>query len=133
MKTMENILYYMVNKREVITVVNNSHVYFPIEEYRVLSREISYYYDKYGSINMADFSTYLMDKETLYKVFQDIISLDLDINVENEVILEYISVIKNYNVALEIKRLENLIMNEVDPDLQAKISNQILTLIQNRE
>ena len=133
MKTMENILYYMVNKREVITLVNNSHVYFPIEEYRVLSREISYYYDKYGSINMADFSTYLMDKETLYKLFQDIISLDLDINIENEVILEYISVIKNYNVALEIKRLENLIMNEVDPDLQAKISNQILTLIQNRE
>lgn len=37
-------------------------------------------------------------------------------------------VIKDYNVALEIKRLENLIMNEVDPIEQAKISNQIRKL-----
>ena len=36
--------------------------------------------------------------------------------------------IVNYNIALEIKRLENLIMNEVDPIEQAKISNQIMKL-----
>lgn len=127
-KTMQFLIYYMLNNQEAIKIVANSHVYFPIESYRILIREICYYYEKYGYINMADFRAYIETKEEFKKIFNEIIELDLDNNVERMVILDYLMVIKNYNVALEIKRLENLIMNEVDPIEQAKISNQIMRL-----
>ena len=45
-----------------------------------------------------------------------------------DIFSDYLKVIDNYNMSLEIKRLENLIMNEVDPLEQAKISNQIRKL-----
>ena len=127
-KTMQTIIYYMLNSKEVINVVINSHTYFPVESYRILVREISYFYEKFGYINLADFASYIEENKELKQVFQEIINLDLDNDVENCVILDYLMVIKNYNIALEIKRLENLIMNEVDPIEQAKISNQIMKL-----
>ena len=125
-KTLQVIIYYMLTKKEVITLVENSQVYFPLDNYRMLSLEIIDYYMKYGSISIADFSSVV--KEELQKTFQEIICLDLDDNVSNQTILDYLKVINDYNVTLEIKRLEQMIMNEVDPIEQAKISNKIRNL-----
>ena len=58
----------------------------------------------------------------------EIVSLELDSSVDSMVILEELKAIKDYNVALEIKRLENLIRNEVDPLEQARISDEIRKL-----
>ncbi len=129
-KTMQILIYYMLTKKEVITLVENSGVYFPEEKYRILSREISYFYDKYGYINIADFKSYIENNGIINEAFKEITLLDfeLDSNPSEKVILDYLMVIKNYNVALQIKRLEKLIMNEVDPIEQAKISNQIMKL-----
>ena len=127
-RTLQILIYYMLTRKGTITLVENSNVYFPIDSYRQLFLEISDYYNKYGSINIADFSTYLEEKGEFKDIFKEIISLDLDNNVSNDIILDYLKVIDNYNVSLEIKRLENLIMNEVDPLEQAKISNQIWKL-----
>ena len=127
-RTIQIIIYYMLENKEFITLVSNSGVYFPSDNYRILAREIAYFYDKYGYINIADFMSYLEDKESLMKTFKEIINLDLDSSVSSEVILEYLDVIKKYNVTLEIKRLEKLIMEEVDLDEQIKISNQIRKL-----
>lgn len=127
-KTLQILIYYMLTRKGTITLVENSNVYFPIDLYRKLYLEISDYYNKYGIINIADFSTYLEEKMEFKDVFKKIISLDLDNNVSDLIILDYLKVIDNYNMSLEIKRLENLIMNEVDPLEQAKISNQIRKL-----
>ncbi len=127
-KTMQLIIYYMLENKDFITLVENSGVYFPNENYRVLAREISYFYDKYGYISIADFMSYVEDNKSLSDTFKEIITLDLDSSVTKEVILEYLDVIKKYNVTLEIKRLEKLIMEEVDFDEQLKISNQIRKL-----
>ena len=127
-RTLQILIYYMLTRKGTITLVENSNVYFPIDSYRQLFLEISDYYNTYGSINIADFSTYLEEKGEFKDIFKEIISLDLDNNVSNDIILDYLKVIDNYNVSLEIKRLENLIMNEVDPLEQAKISNQIRKL-----
>ena len=127
-KALEELIYYMLNNREVITIFLDSHLYIPFDSYRNIAREITYFYEKYGYINMADFSTYLESDLSLKKTFNEIISLDLDTKVDKDVILGYIKVISDYNVALEIKRLENLIMKEIDPLVQAKISNEIRKL-----
>ena len=108
----------MLENKEIITLVENSGVYFPNDNYRILAREIAYFYDKYGYISIADFMTYI-ESDSLSKALNEIIALDF---------LEYLDVIKKYNVTLEIKRLEKLIMEEVDLDEQIKISNQIRKL-----
>ncbi len=127
-RTMQIIIYYMLENKEVITLVENSGVYFPSDNYRILAREISYFYDKYGYINIADFMSYVSENASLNETFKEILALDLDNSVSKEVILEYLDVIKKYNVTLEIKRLEKLIMEEVDLNEQIKISDQIRKL-----
>lgn len=127
-KTIETLIYYMLNNRNIVNIVENSSIYIPIDNYRILMREIFDFKDKYGDINIADFSIYIENNEELKEIFNEIIKLDLDNDVDETVILDYLMVIKKYNVALEIKRLENLIKNEVDPIEQAKISNQIMKL-----
>ena len=93
----------------------------------MLAREITDYYFKYGSINLADFSSYI-ENSSIKSVFKEIMGLDLDMNVSNTTILEYLKVINDYNVSLEIKRLENLMKDKVDPLEQAKIGDEILKL-----
>ncbi|MBQ8473013.1 MAG: DNA primase [Bacilli bacterium] len=127
-KTLQTIVYYMVSNREVITIVSNSHIHIPLDSYRILIREITYFYEKYGYINIADFLTYIEDNKELKDLFSEILKLDIEYSEDKKVILDYLKVIKDYNVALEIKRLENLIKNEIDPNEQAKISNQIMKL-----
>lgn len=127
-KTIEYLIYYMLNSSEFINIVEKSHVYIPIDNYRILINEIIYFNDKYGYINMADFIIYLENHDELKNIFNEIIKLDLDSNVDENIILDYLMVIKKYNVSLEIKRLENLIKNEYDPIKQAEISNQIMKL-----
>lgn len=126
-KTMQTIIYYMLTSKEVINIVDNSNIYFPVDSYRMLAREITDYYFKYGSINLADFSSYI-ENSSIKSVFKEIMGLDLDMNVSNTTILEYLKVINDYNVSLEIKRLENLMKDKVDPLEQAKIGNEILKL-----
>ena len=126
-KTMQQIIYYMLNSKEVINLVSSSHVYFPNPVYRTIIREISYFYEKFGYINIADFLSYEVDSD-VNKYLGEIIVLELNKNVDNSVILELLKVIKDYNVALEIKKIEKLIINEVDPIEQAKLSNQIMKL-----
>ena len=129
-KTMQEIIYYMLNSSKVINLVISSKVYFPSQVYRTLVREISYFYEKFGYINIADFLSYESDLE-LKKYLSEIISLDIrddETKDDSMVILELLKVIEDYNIALEIKRLEKLIMNEVDPIEQAKISNEIMKL-----
>ncbi len=127
-KVMQLIIYYMLENKDIITLVSNSGVYFPNDNYRILAREIAYFYDKYGYINIADFMSYIESQSSISSAFKEIINLDLDSSVSKEVILEYLDVIKKYNVTLEIKRLEKLIMEELDLDEQIKISNQIRKL-----
>ena len=43
-KTMQEIVYYMLNSKEAINLVNSSHVYFPNQIVRNTIREISYFY-----------------------------------------------------------------------------------------
>jgi len=126
-KAMQEIIYYMLNSKDIVNTVTSSHVYFPNQLVRNTVREISYFYEKFGYINLADFLSYESDSD-IKKYLSEIMDFDMDTNVDNLVILELLKVIEDYNIALEIKRLEKLIMNEVDPIEQAKISNEIMKL-----
>ena len=51
-----------------------------------------------------------------------------DYDCSSEAIDDYISVIKDYNSTQEIKRLENIMKNEIDLTEKSKIAEQIRML-----
>ena len=128
MKAVEQILYFMLNNDWVISQVENERLIFPNEESRVLSSEIIYYYKKYGSICVADFYTYVQDKENILIFLNGILAEEYNEKVNKEELFEYFRVVREYGINQEIKRLTNMMKKEVDPLEQAKIVEKIRKL-----
>lgn len=127
-KAVEQILYFMLNNDWVISQVEAERVVFPSEESRILSSEIIYYYKLYGNINVADFYTYVQDKEDILVLLNSILASNYNEKTTKEELFLYFKVIREYRSNQEIKRLTNLMKKEVDPLEQAKIANKIRTL-----
>ena len=118
----------MLNKQEIIDLVESKHLVFPTGSLRALESEIVYFYHKYGFINEADFYTYLAPKQELISILSEVMSLDLNSNITKEDIMDYINVIKEYNLKNEIKRLEQKINETTDQTLQIKYAEEIRKL-----
>ena len=126
------LLYYMMVNKTCLKYYDEGKINFPNEEERFLASEISYYYQKYGIITPADFLTYLKDKEKLLSVFNKTVELELDDDIEDKVIIDYIETLRTYQTNQEIKRLKNLLKEENDVMKQAEIAQKIARLKQNR-
>lgn len=122
------LIYGMVNDPWIIRKFEKEDIRLMTKELRYLASEICYYYRKYGTINMADFYTYLTDKEELLVVYNFITSLDYEEEISVKAIEDYVMVIKEYNMRQEIKRLNDLIKKENDPIEKAKIAERIRLL-----
>ncbi len=127
-KAVEQILYFMLNNDMAVSQVERERLIFPSEESRALSSEIIYYYKKYGSINVADFYTYIQDKENLLILLNEILAGNYNEKTTKEELFEYFKVVRDYGINQEIKRLTNLMKKEVDPLEQAKIVEKIRKL-----
>ena len=123
-----SLLYYMLKDGKVIDKVEKEISYFPREEVRVLFNEIICYYHKYGIINVADFITYVSDKEEIVKVLYEILGMSLKDSYTNTEINDYIKVIKDYVKKQKIKELEKKLRDEVEPLKQAEILKEILSI-----
>lgn len=121
-------LYYMLINPKLIKVYDSKKLYFINSDMRNLAGEISYYYHNYGEITIADFYTYLNDKKELLVIFEKVINLGLDEEIDDNTINEYVKVISDYNVRQEIKSLENKMKKETDELLKAKIAEEIRLL-----
>ena len=128
LRTMESIVYYMLNDEKIITLVDNIEIYFPDKNIRSLINEITYYYGKYGNINEADFCSYLENNKELQKILKEIMLDEYPRIIDLKVVEDSLQVIKDYNVVLEIKRLENLVKNESDIVEQVKLMDEIRIL-----
>jgi len=127
-KAVEQILYFMLNNDWVISQVERENIVFPSEESRILSSEIIYYYKLYGNINVADFYTYVQDKEDILVLLNSILADSYSEETTKEELFQYFKVIRDYRCNQEIKRLTNLMKKEVDPLEQAKIADKIRRL-----
>ena len=127
-KAYEQIIYFMLNNDWVITQVEKERVIFPTEIMRELSSEIIYYYKKYGNINIADFYTYIQDKENILILLNDILGDSYNEETTKDELFLYFKVTREYCEKQEITRLTNLMKKEVDPIEQAKIVEKIRKL-----
>lgn len=127
------LLYYMLVNKKCLEYYNSGKINFLNEDERYLASEISYYEQKYGIITPADFYTYLQTKEELLKVLNRVLELELDKEVTEKTILDYINTLKEYRVKQEINRLEKELKEENDVMKQANIALKIAELRKNQE
>ena len=129
-KAMETLVYYALNYSKAITLIDNSNVYIPNKDIRIILNEIIAYYNKYGEISEASFYTYLMQSEmtSLQDIVKKILSNDYPNEINDNQVNECLIAIKNYNIALEIKKLEKEIKEEVDIAKQMELMDKILKL-----
>ena len=127
-KAYEQILYFMLNRDWVITQVEKEKIIFPTEVMRTTCSEIIYYYKKYGNINIADFYTYIQDKENILEFLNSILAEDYMEDTTKDELFLYFKVVKEYITKQEIRRLTDRMKKEVDPIEQAKIVEKIRKL-----
>lgn len=127
-KAEKSLIFYMLKDGKIIEKVEKKVAYFPTAEIRNLFNEIICYYHKYGIIKIADFISYMSDKEELSKVLYDVINLPLTDEFSEQEIDDYIKVIKDYVKNQKIKNLEIELKKEVEPLKQAEILKEILSI-----
>ena len=128
LKTMESLVYYALNYPLAITLIDNSNVYIPDKQIRILLNEIIAYYNRYGHVNEADFYSYVENKEELSKTLKPILINDYPEIIDENIVNDCLLAIKNYNIALEISKLEEEIKKEVNIDKQMELMDEILLL-----
>lgn len=127
-KAERNLIYYMLKSSRVINMVEKKVGYFPDRNIRELSNEIIYYFHKYGIINVADFISYIADREEILNILKEIIAMNKSDDFQIEEIEDYIFVVNDYHKEAKIVKLNNELKNEKDPLKQAKISLEIMEL-----
>lgn len=127
-KAQKSLVYYMLKKTEIIDEVEKKLTYFPSDNIRSLTNEIIYFYHKYGTIQLADFITYLSEKKDIEKTLYEVINMNLAEECNNQEIEDYISVIKTYAKTTKIKQLEKELKQEPEPLKQAQILKEIMDI-----
>ena len=122
------LIYYMFKDNMVINMVENKVGYFPKKNIRELSNEIIYYFHKYGIINVADFISYISDKEEILKTLKDIFAMNIKDDFQEREIEDYIFVVNEYHKEVKINDLNKKLKEEKDPLKQAKIIEEIMKL-----
>ena len=122
------LIYYMLKDGRVINMVEKRVGYFPDKNIRELSNEIIYYFHKYGIINVADFISYISDKEEILKTLKDIFALNIKDDFQEKEIEDYIFVVNEYHKEVKINDLNKKLKEEKDPLKQAKISLEIMKI-----
>lgn len=124
----EQIIYFMLNNNWVVEQVEKEKLVCPTNEERLLISEIIYFYKKNGYIDIADFFTFIQDKDDLLKLLNSIVSSNYQESVEKESLFSYFHVVKDYSINQQKVRLQELMKEEKDPLEQAKIADQIRKL-----
>ena len=122
------LIYYMLKNEKVLNMVENRVGYFPDKNIRELSNEIIYYFHKYGIINVADFISYISDKEEILKTLKDIFAMNIKDDFQEREIEDYIFVVNEYHKEVKINDLNKKLKEEKDPLKQAKIIEEIMKL-----
>ena len=127
-KAERRLIFYMIRYPEVIRIYENNKCNFPTKEFRFLASEIIYYYSKHNCLNIADFLSYLNDKEELLEAFKKIDTLNINENYCYEEIMDYINLLNDYSIKERIKSLTKEFKKENDFIKKTEIAKEISEL-----
>ncbi len=124
----ERILYFMMNGEEYIEKYQTKLGFFSDPLYREIANEIVYYYEANKEITVADFITYVSDKDSIRGKVMEIVNESINDDLSIEAMDEYIGAVLKVAKKNEIKRLKDLMKKELDQDKKMKIAAQIMEL-----
>ena len=112
----------------VILVRNINLGYFAEEKYRNIANEIVYYLNENGEITVADFITYIQDKDEIKSHVMEIVNDSINDEVTMEAMDDYILAVSKVMTKNEINRLKVMMKKELDVDKKMKYATQIAEL-----
>ena len=124
----KNLLFYMINYRDVVKIYNKKAIYMPTEKYRRLARKVCDFYKKNDNAEVADLYTEVSIEESNLNALHEIMSLNLKENYSVEEIQDYINTIYEYNVKFESKRIQEQMKKEADPTSKAILAQKLVEL-----
>ena len=127
-KAVYGMIYAILINPKYLKQFNKESLYFVNQKARYLLMEIEYYYKKFGNIVIADFYTYLIDKEELLELYNNIINYVDSNSISDVAVTDFMNVIRSYNLGLEIKRLTDKLKKETDEMEKSKIAEEIRLL-----
>lgn len=120
------ILNYLLEESKFRIIYERKLNYLPYPLARQLANEIIYYAKQNDGLVLADFITYLSDKEEVSNYLKEVIGYEVVGEKDEASFEDYLNVIKSYNQLCLIKKLKEEMQKEVDPLRKAKIADKIL-------
>lgn len=124
----EKILFFMMNGEEYVSKYQQKLGYFAEEKYRSIANEIVYYLNQNGEITVADFITYIQDKDEIKSLVMEIVNDSINDEVTMEAMDDYILAVSKVMTKNEINRLKVMMKKELDVDKKMKYAAQIAEL-----
>ena len=124
----EKILFFMMNGEEYVSRYQQKLGYFAEEKYRNIANEIVYYLNENGEITVADFITYIQDKDEIKSHVMEIVNDSINDEVTMEAMDDYILAVSKVMTKNEINRLKAMMKKELDVDKKMKYAAQIAEL-----
>ena len=120
--------YFDSSVNEYIEEYKQKIGYFADTIYREIANEIVYYAEANKKITVADFITYVSDKESIRDKVMEIVNDSINDEITMDVMKDYIQAVLKVMTKNEIKRLKLLMKNELDVDKKMKLAMQIAEL-----
>lgn len=122
------LVFYMLFSKEAVKIYDHKITFISDSSLRMLAKEISAYYHKYGDITLADFMSYIVVYDDLNKTVNEVLNLNLKEEIDLEVINDYVNTIRENLVNMQIDKLRRRIGEETDSKKQAELAEQICEL-----
>lgn len=126
-KVCETIVYYMMNSSEYIRIFKNYNIFIDNKIYRGIVNEVLYYFEKYNTITLADFISYISNKDDMKEVVLKIISFATEELNEND-FNKCLKIISDLNIDNKIKLIKNKMKNTLDINKKAELANKLIEL-----
>ena len=124
----EKILYFMMNGKEYVELYQKKLGFFSEELYRSIANEILFYINENEEITVADFITYVQDKDEIKSKVMEIVNDSINDEVTIEAMDDYILAVSKVMTKKEIERLKAAMKKELDENKKMKLVMQIAEL-----
>ena len=124
-KATSRIIYYMMSDSKYITIYQNRLGYFKNKIERVVASEIVYYNNLHGEINIADFTSYIMENNEAYEFILQVIGENNNMEMNEEEFNFYIDVILDILKKDKIKDLKMQISKEMDINKKMELISRL--------
>jgi len=127
-KAEKNLLFYMLNNVDVIKTYQSKVKFLNIEKYRLLAKEINYFYKDNGYISEADIVSLLRNNKELSETLNEIMALPLKEEYSKEEIEDYVLLINETKINNQIERCKLEIKRTNDIERRKELLFEITEL-----